>query len=226
MQHMEGRIPTGTDVLDSLLEGGYETDAITTIYGPAGSGKTNLVLLAAVNVAQQGKKVIYIDTEGGFSVARLKQIVANPKKILSKMLFLKPTTFAEQKKTFSKLKNSIHHRIGLVVVDTMTMLYRWERSESDVYEVNRELGSQIVILNEICRKHHIPVLLTNQVYSKFDSGKIQMVGGDILKYGSKCLLEVQSLTGGKRKVILRKHRSIAGEKEAHFTIVHDGIASD
>jgi DNA repair protein RadB len=220
---MEGRISTGTEVLDKLLDGGYETDAITTIYGPAGAGKTNFALLAAVHVAQKGKKVIYVDTEGGFSVARLKQIVNAPRKILDKIVFLQPTTFEEQKHAFSKLKELINNKIGLIIVDTMTMLYRWERTEEKVYDINRELGSQVLVLNEICRKHHIPVLVTNQVYSKFDTNHVSMVGGDILKYGSKCLLELQQLVGGVRKAVVRKHRSIAGEKETHFCISEKGI---
>jgi DNA repair protein RadB len=220
---MEGRLSTGTDVLDELLDGGYETDAITTIYGPAGVGKTNFALLAAAHVAQKGKKVIYVDTEGGFSVARLKQIVNAPRKILDKIVFLQPTTFEEQKQAFSKLKELVNNKIGLIIVDTITMLYRWERTEEKVYDVNRELGSQVLILNEICRKHKIPVLVTNQVYSKFDSGSVHMVGGDILKYGSKCLLELQQLVGGVRKATVRKHRSIAGEKEAHFCISEKGV---
>ncbi len=220
---MEERISTGTDVLDRLLEGGYETDAITTISGPAGAGKTNLVLLAAVTVAQQGKKVIYVDTEGGFSVARLKQIVHQPKKVLDKIIFLQPSTFEEQKKAFTKLKQLVTSKIGLIIVDTIAMLYKIQRSTEDVKDVNQDLGAQIGVLNEICRKHHIPVLITNHVYSEFGTGRLNLVGGDILKYGSKCLLELQSLTAGKRKIILRKHRSIAGEKEAHFRIVEKGI---
>ncbi len=222
---MEGRISTGTEVLDRLLEGGYETDAITTIYGPAGVGKTNLALLAAVTVAQQGKKVIYIDTEGGFSVTRLKQIVPQAKKVLDRIIFFQPTNFEEQKKAFAKLHQLVTNKIGLIVVDTITMLYRLQRTPEDVHEVNRELGMQIGILNEICRKQRIPVVVTNQVYAQFDSGRVNMVGGDLLKYGSKCLLELQSLTAGRRRIILRKHRSIAGEKEAYFQIVEKGILS-
>jgi DNA repair protein RadB len=221
---MEGRVSTGTDVLDKLLDGGYETDAITTIYGPAGAGKTNLALLASVRTAQDGKKVIYIDTEGGFSIARLKQIVSNPKKILDKMVFLQPTNFDEQKKAFAQLKQLVNNKIGLIVVDTIAMLYKIQRSTEDVKDVNQELGAQIGLLNEICRKEKIPVLITNHVYSEFGTGKLNIVGGDILKYGSKCLLELQPLAQGKRKITLRKHRSIAGEQEAFFQIVQDGIA--
>lgn len=217
------RISTGTVVLDALLDGGYEQDAITTIYGPAGAGKTNLVLLAAVHAVQKGKKVIFVDTEGGFSVSRLKQLVPNHKKILKNILFLRPTNFDEQKKAFAQLRRMTGKNVGLIVVDTISMLYRLERTEEAVREVNRALGAQVGVLNELCRKKGIPVIMTNQVYSAFDSGSIRMVGGDIIKYGSKCLLELQPFAKGVRKIVLRKHRSIPGEKEAVFRIVDKGI---
>ena len=50
-----------------------------------------------------------------------------------------------------------------------------------------------------------------------------MVGGDILKYGSKGLIELQITPSGNRRAILRKHRSIAEEKEIVFRIVEGGI---
>lgn len=220
------KIPTGTKAIDELLDGGYETDAITTIYGPAGAGKTNLAILAAVDMAKQGKKVIYIDTEGGFSVTRLKQIDPDFKKILDKIIFLTPTNFAEQKKNMERLKNLVNDKIGLIVVDTISMLYRLERNEEDIREINKELGAQIGLLTEIARRKNIPILITNQVYSPFElKNKVNMVGGDILKYGSKCLIELQAGHRGMRKAIIRKHRSIAGEKEVFFRIVENGIES-
>ncbi len=220
-----GRISTGSSILNSFLEGGYEKDAITTIYGPSGSGKTNLVLMAAVEVAKTGKKVIYIDTEGGFSVARLKQITSEHENVIQNIMFLQPTTFEEQKKDFEKLKEMINDKIGLIIVDTIAMLYRLVRVK-DIQEINRELGIQIGYLTEIARKRKIPILVTNQVYTAFESReKVNMVGGDLLKYGSKCLIELQAGHTGKRKAILRKHRSIAGEKEVWFRIVHSGIGT-
>ncbi|MEK6827966.1 MAG: ATPase domain-containing protein, partial [Nanoarchaeota archaeon] len=70
------RLPTGSKILDGMLNGGYERDVITTLYGPAGSGKTVLCLLCAINVAKD-KKVVYVDSEGGFSLERLKQIASH-----------------------------------------------------------------------------------------------------------------------------------------------------
>jgi len=218
-------IPTGSKVLDRMLNGGYETDIITTIYGPAGSGKTTLCLLCTLGVARQGKKIVYIDTEGGFSVERLKQIAPDYKKVLDMMAFLKPTSFEEQKKVFEKLKGMVDNTIGLIILDSIAMLYRLELGKSEeVYDVNRELGRQIAFMTEIARKKDIPVIVTNQVYANFeDKSRINIVGGDLLKYGSKCLIELQITPSNNRRAILKKHRSIGEENEITFKIVEGGI---
>jgi len=223
------KIPTGSKILDKLLDGGYEEDVITTIYGPAGSGKTNLCILCAIKTARLGKKIIYIDTENSFSIERFKQICdairLNHLKTINNMVFFKPVSFQEQKKTFEKLKDTLKGKVGLVIVDSIAMLYRTEiGKDNDVYEVNRELGRQISYLTEIARKKKIPVLVTNQVYSDFeDKEKVNLVGGDLLKYGSKCLLELQITPSGNRLAIVKKHRSIREEKSITFKIVEGGI---
>jgi len=219
------KIPTGSKILDRMLEGGYETDIITTIYGPAGSGKTNLALLSAINVARNNKKIIYVDTEASFSVERLKQMAFDYKKILEKIVFLKPTNFKEQKEAFDKLRNLIDNKIGFIVIDTIAMLYRLELGKTeDVYGVNREMGLQLSYLSEIARKKNIPVLITNQVYSNFENkNKVNIVGGDLLRYSAKCLIELQITPAGNRKAILKKHRSIPDDKKITFKIVQTGI---
>ena len=228
-EHLDNRLPTGSKILDIMLDGGYEKDIVTTIYGPAGSGKTVLCLLAAMTMSRSGKKVIYVDTEGGFSVERLKQISGSIsqdyKKILDNITFLKPTSFEEQKNSFERLKEIVNDKIGLIIVDTIAMLYRIEMGKSEEYQdVNRELANQIAYLTEIARKKNIPILITNQVYADFEEkDKVNIVGGDILKYGSKCLIELQITPNGNRRLILRKHRNLPEKKEILFKIVEGGI---
>ncbi len=67
-------LPTDSP-LDVLLDGGLECDAITLVFGEGGSGKTNLALQCAREVARRGKRIAYVDTEGVSSV-RLRQIFA------------------------------------------------------------------------------------------------------------------------------------------------------
>lgn len=235
------RISAGSYDLNKWLYGGYENDIITTIYGPAGSGKTNLCLLVAVSQAKKGNKVILIDTEGGFSVDRFKQIAGeNYEAIMENVIILKPTTFEEQQDAFSRLLKEVKEtkNIGVIIIDGITMLYRLElaaakNDDRKVSDVNSKLASQMRNLSEISRIKQIPVIVTNQVYSEFlsreeyEEGKekrVCMVGGDILKYWSKCIIELQIVQGqSKRKAILKKHRSLP-EKEMFFVITQNGIA--
>jgi DNA repair protein RadB len=219
-----GKVSSGASFFDKFLEGGFDTDIVTTIYGPSGVGKTNLCLIMAVRMAEKGKKVIFIDTEGGIAVERVKQLTSNYENVLQKVIFFNPVSFAEQKDIFSTLKEMVNDHVGLIIVDSISMLYRLELGKSDeVYEVNSALGRQIATLVEISRRKKIPILTTTQVYSNFeDRNNIKMVGGDLLKYGSKCLIELQRFENC-RGVRLRKHRSLPEGREIKFKIVNEGL---
>jgi len=214
------KLSTGSLDFDGFLEGGYEKGAITAAYGPASSGKTLLCFLAAISAAKE-KKVIFIDAEG-ISVERLKQL-CDDEKIFENIMFLHPLTFEDQKRIFATLPKMITPSLGLIVVDTISMLYRIAHASSqDYFDLNRELSKQIGLLTEIARKQNIPVFLTSQVYADFEQkDKVNIVGGDILKYGAKCLIEIQPYRGNFRRAILRKHRSI-GERELVYKIVQEG----
>ncbi len=220
------KISAGSSDLNRWLYGGYECDVISVIYGSSGSGKTNFCLLAAVSQAKQGKKIIYIDTEGGFSVERLKQLTGEQsEEVLQNIFLLSPTNFDEQKHAFEQLLAYLKKGISLVIVDGMTILYRLDfasarqRDQESMHKVNAELVRQLRTLAEIARKQHIPVLITNQTYNWEQESR--MVGGDILRYWGKCHIELVH-EGGRRTAYLRKHRSLP-ESSLPFQIVHEGI---
>ncbi len=235
------KISAGSYELDKFLGGGYEKDIITTIYGPGGSGKSNFSLSVCVSEAKAGKKVVFMDTEGSFSVERFFQIHGgneeDVKRDIENILLLKPTSFEEQEDSFNSLLKWVKEsEISLIIVDSIVMLYRLELGDAikteeteKIREVNRKLAAQLRSLNEIARKRNIPVLVTNQVYTQFVKNEteekiereVNMVGGDLLRYWSKCLIELQNLHG-KRRAILRKHRSLPN-KEINFEIINSGI---
>ena len=237
----EIKISTGSFDLNKFLAGGYESDIITTLYGPGGSGKSNFCIIVAASQARKRNKIIFIDTEGGFSSERFKQIHCGTKEeietSLQNILLLKPTSFTEQEKAFAKLLAYVKKGdVSLIIIDSIAMLYRLElgdaitsKNNEKIAEVNRKLAKQLRSLNEIARKQNIPVIVTNQVYSTFTQNnedqnferRVSMVGGDLLKYWSKCLIELQDFRG-KRKIVLRKHRSLP-VKELAFEITEEGI---
>ena len=222
---MDEKISSGSPLIDEFLDGGFEKDVITTIYGPAGTGKTTICLMATLSMVKD-KKVIFIDTEGSFSVERIKQLLGNKdvEKVLSKIFVLRPMTFEEQRKTIETLKDMVDSKIGLVVVDTIAMLYRAEMGLNEDYqEVNKSLATQFANLIRIARDKGVAVLVTNQVYADFENkDAVHLVGGDVIKYGSKSLIELKLLFGGKRKALLRKHRHLP-QKEIVFEIVNEGL---
>lgn len=221
-----GKVSTGSYVIDNLLDGGLEDDIITSIYGPSASGKTNIALMTSVNVARLGKKVLFIDTEGGFSVVRVVQIAKGDETVLKNILLYEPLNFLDQKKSIFQAYERVKNKedIGLVVVDSISMLYRLERGDQDVREVNLELAKQLQMLSEIARRYKIPVLVTNQVYSILDDkNTFEVVGGDLIKYWSKCIIELRILGNGIREAILRKHRYLPEGKSVKFVIKNEGI---
>jgi len=230
------KISTGSYDLNTWLYGGYEKGIITMIAGPPGCGKTNMSILVACSQAKKGNKVIFIDTENGFSSDRVKQIVGeNFEEILKNILLISPSNFDEQKKFFTTLNNHLKkEQINLIVVDGMAMLYRLElgtaREENKVKEINSEVAKQMKLLAEISRKQDIPIVITNQVYQGFLSEEdwkngvereMNIVGGDLFQYWSKCIIVLKN-ERGKRKAILKKHRSLP-EKELGFEIRNEGI---
>jgi DNA repair protein RadB len=235
----DNKISTGSFDLNKWLYGGYEKGIITMLVGPAGSGKTNLTVLTSCSQAKKGNKVIFIDTEGGFSVERVKQIVGeNSEEVLKNIILLNPTSFEEQRKSFSELLNQLKKEtISLIVIDGMATLYRLELGEAirtgdekEIADVNRKIAEQMRVLSEISRKKDIPIIITNQVYSGFLSEedlkngvekKVNFVGGDLLKYWIKCIIELRN-DNRKRKAVLIKHRSLP-EKEMGFEIKNEGI---
>lgn len=243
---MVNKISSGSFDLNKWLYGGYENGVITMIAGPPGSGKTNFCLLVSCSQAKKGNKVIFVDTEGGFSVDRIKQIIGEGyEDILKNIFLLEPTSFEEQKKCFLKLLNEIKkEHVGLIIIDGMAMLYRLElgdaielknkeakeKNTKQIQEVNRGVAKQMRILAEISRKEKIPIIITNQVYGEFLSEKdwkkgvkreMNLVGGDLFKYWSKCIIELKN-ENGKKKAILVKHRSLP-KKEMIFEIKNRGI---
>lgn len=203
---------------DTLLGGGLQSRSITHIYGSPGSGKTNLALMATANAVKNGK-VIYIDSEGSFSVERLKQICGEKiDEVLRNLMLIEPVEFDEQKVAIKKLNEIVpNSNASLVIVDSIAVLYRLEE-DRDV----RDLGRQLAQLLRIARRYDIPVLITNQVYTDIDTGKIVPVGGDVVRYWAKIIIELEKIEDF-RIAVLRKHKFLPENLKLEFRITDNGI---
>jgi len=189
----------------------YEDMAIM-IYGEAATGKTTFCLIAAIEYAKQGK-VIFLDTENSFSIERIKQLYPDYKKIINNIFLFKINNFSEQKNQFNKLKEiTKSSKAKLIIIDTIGMHYRIALKK-DPSNINKEMAKQLGLLSDISKE--IPVLMTNQIYHTLNN-ETKMVGGNMLKNFSKCLIQLKK---DPRRIVLQKPE----QKEMFFKIIKEGI---
>ena len=213
--------------LDNLLSGGIEAGALTNICGPPGSGKTNICMLAVINAISADKKVIYIDTEGGFSFERFKQLAGDKTdNDLGQIIFLEPKNFKEQQDIIKKCKSLVSkENVGLLILDSSVALYRLEYAETDdVMKANKQLGVHLSVLSGIARDLEIPVIVTTHVFRKPNSDVLDVIGGDAIKYWCKSIILIEKTNEtSMRTATVLKHRSIPEGKSIDFLLTEKGI---
>jgi RecA/RadA recombinase len=163
------KIDTGSRDLDCLLHDGITRSGITSIYGEAGTGKTTIALQITRQTAMQGLKVLYVDTDHSFTQQRFQQMTgANFQNLSELVMLFFPEDFEEQRSLFESLENFLTPTVGLVVVDSMSSLYRVAfSSNNNIFKLNRVLTRQLAYLSELSMTRKIACLITSQVHARF-----------------------------------------------------------
>ncbi|CAI48985.1 DNA repair and recombination protein RadB [Natronomonas pharaonis DSM 2160] len=224
---MSEPIPTGCDTVDTLLGGGFERGTVTQLYGPPASGKTNLALSAAVQVAADGGTALYIDTEG-VSLDRFEQLARGATDDLegttSRVIISDALDFDDQREAVQDA-GDLAATADLVVLDSATGFYRLERDTDDDGETLREVATQVTHLLGLARRHDLAVVITNQVYTdpEADSSRVRPLGGHTLSHWSGTVLRIERFRGGNRRATLEKHQAKAAGETARFKITDSGL---
>jgi len=221
-------LTTGCSSLDTLLEGGLPLNGVTLVYGAAETGKTSLAIQCATYCARRGQKILFVDSDGTFSTQRLSQIAYQDlEKISSRIILMQPTTFGEQGHVIGHLDRYVSEKFGLVVVDTVTSLYRVELGGSDVtFTLNRELNGQVASLAEVAKTRRVAVFITSQVRSVFlgQFNRVEPVATRTLKFWSSVVLNLEPAgQKGVLKAIREKHPRRKRPASCYVTLEKTGI---
>ncbi|MFB6298818.1 MAG: DNA repair and recombination protein RadB [Halobacteriales archaeon] len=223
-----GSISTGCAALDSLLGGGIDRGAVTQFYGPPASGKTNVALSTAVEVASNDGTAVYIDTED-LSIDRFRQLAdgrngeTTVDELASRVVIKGATTFDQQRTAVSEVEE-LSEQADLIVLDSATGFYRLERSgEQESGESLREVARQVAHLLSLARRFDLAILVTNQVYTDPETDRLRPLGGQTLAHWTGIVVRLERFRGGNRRATLEKHRSQATGDSIRFKITGSGL---
>jgi DNA repair protein RadB len=183
-------VKSGFGVLDREI-GGLSSKKINMVYGEAATGKTTLCLIFCAEMLKKGKKVLFLDSENGFSVERLKQVSdVDIMKNIDNILVIKISSFDEQRNKINMLHDIVERgNFDVIILDTIGYHYR-KALKTAPYRINKDADIQFRILKDLVDNGKI-VLITNQVYANFkEKDKVEMVGGKMFRNWSGMLVEI------------------------------------
>ena len=223
------KILTGCGCIDSNIGGGISPESVTLIYGEPETGKTTLAMQCAVNCAMQNQKTLFVDCDNMFSAKRLSQVASGKfEEIAELIILIRPNDFREQIAVIDRLSEYTAKNFGLVVIDTITSLYRLKVAESSgkAFGLNRELNRQMAILAQTAKTQKMPVVITSQVRSVFDESHVSVapVATRVLKFWADTIIAMKPTENSQTiKVVLEKTREKAQEVTCHLRIDETGI---
>lgn len=232
-------ITTGSKQVDELLGGkGVESKAITEAFGAYGSGKTQVGLTLAVNVqlpldkGGANGKCVFIDTEGTFRPARIKQIAeglgANSEKVLKNIFVARAFNSDHQILLVEKVSEMIKkgEQIKLIVIDSLTAHFRAEYAgRGTLADRQHKINKYIHELMKLAEQHNLAVYVTNQVMAnpaQMFGDPTTPVGGHIVGHASTYRLYLRRGKQGSRVAKLIDSPNLP-DNECVFFVTNDGV---
>ena len=231
-----GRITTGTECLDLLLEGGLETQALTEVYGEFGSGKTQFCHTMCVTVQKPKEEgglegtALYIDTEGTFRPERIVSIAKahgmEPEKVLDRIIVARAYNSAHQTLILEEASQMIkENNVKLLIVDSAVGLFRAEYLGRGTLSVRQQrLNKFVHLLVRIAEIYNCAALATNQVMASpdvFFGDPTRPIGGNVVAHTSTYRIYFKK--SGKKRIARMVDSPHHPEQEVIFALAEAGV---
>jgi len=233
-----GKLTSGAKALNELLGGGFETQAISELFGEFGSGKTQIAHQLAVNVTlpvDQGGLdggTIWIDSENTFRPERISQMATalelDPDETLKGIHVARAFNSHHQMLLAEKaMEVAKEYKARLLVVDSMTAHFRAEYiGRGALAERQQLLNKHMHGLLRFGDAFNAVVCVTNQVMAKPDAffgDPTRPIGGHIVGHTATFRMYLRKSKGGKRIARLVDSPNLP-EGEAVFLVDANGVS--
>jgi RecA/RadA recombinase len=143
-------------------------------------------------------------------------------------MLVKPNDFREQTAVIDRLSEYTAKNFGLVIIDTVTSLYRLNVAESSkkTFGLNRELNRQMAILAQTAKIQKIPIVVTSQVRSVFNEATVSVapVATRVLKFWADTVIAMKPTENPQIiAAVLEKTPQRTQEVTCHLRIEATGI---
>ena len=230
------RYAIGSENFDNLLNGGFETQAITELVGEFAAGKSQichtLCVAASKLIKNDSGNIIFVDSENTFRADRIHQIAEqrglDPLLILEKIFHCQVYSSEHLESVIYDLDKSIEqYNAKIVIIDSLISLHRAEYSgRGTLADRQQRLGKMLNKLRRYADIYNIAVVITNQVVSHpdvahpgFDSTKA--AGGNIVAHGSTYRIFLRK--SGKNRVATMFDSPSHPYEHIKFSISESGI---
>jgi len=161
----------------------FKKEGLNLIYGPGATGKTTLLMQIIANYLKEKKRCLILDTEDGFSVERLLQILENKKELLDYLFLIKVKDLKELEEKISWVVDN-SDKFSFIGIDSLGSPYRKGLNE-DVKNTLIKMEMKCRILKQLSKEK--PIIITNQVYSDFKGGVFPVGGKRIINFFDKII---------------------------------------
>jgi len=220
-------LSSGSDAIDRLLGGGFPFHQISLLYGEAATGKTILSMQCVLEAARKEYKVFYLDSDQSFSANRMEGL-AGGRELAERIVLFRPEDFDEQGRIVENIENLLTKTPTLVVVDSITGLYRGGQVKPEGYfGRDRELNRLLAQLDALASRFAAWILLTGQVHSSPTGGEwlVEPVATRTLRHWSDLILRLtQTPRSNVRDCFLEKKNGLdVSGNHCPFKITDEGI---
>ena len=231
-----GKITTGTECLDSLFDGGVETQAITEVYGEFGCGKTQFAHTMSVMVQRPKKEgglegsVLYIDTENTFRPERIVAIAQahdmDPDSVLDNIIVARAYNSSHQVLILEEASSIIkENNIKLIVADSAVGLFRSEYlGRGTLSSRQQKLNHFVHLLSRIAETYNCAAIATNQVMASpdvFFGDPTRPIGGNVVAHTSTYRIYFKK--SGKKRIARMVDSPHHPEEEVLFGLGEAGV---